>query len=271
MAFRNRIVGLVRFSYPALSGFSVKPADPADLQAMLYDRARLERRFALFETLALPALKTQTDTDFEVMFLIGTDLPPWAKDRLRAGLTGLQARIVELPPMHHYPATQRAFASLPDAGETHMTSFRLDDDDGIDHDHIARLRRIANGVAKFTATPFCVTQNRGLFVDLTRKAPKFIETVEKMPLSIGVALCAPAGYPDTIFRRNHRLLPQFFTTFSQAEDIAYLRSVHGTNDSTAHTTGVVTDRSADEAAALLAQHFATTPQMLNRLALALRS
>ncbi len=271
MAFRNRIVGLVRFSYPALSGFTSTPSDPAALQAMLYDRRRLEHRFALFEALALPTLKSQSDSGFETIFLIGTDLPAWAKDRLRDGLAGLNARLVELPPMHHYPAIQRAFATLPDTGETHLTSFRLDDDDALDLAHIARLRRMAEAVARVTQSPFAVTQNRGLFVDLTGKTPKFTETVEKMPLSLGVALCAPAGYPDTIYRRNHRLLPQFFTTLSEADTIAYLRSVHATNDSNTHTTGTVTDCTAEQAAAFLAQHFATTPAMLNHLALALRA
>ena len=271
MAFSNRIVGLVRFSYPALSGFSVKPDDPSQLQAMLYDRARLERRFALFEALALPSLKSQSDQDFQTLFLIGTDLPDWAKDRLSAGIAALDARLIALPPMHHYPAIQRAFSSLPETAHTHLTSFRLDDDDALDVDHIARLRRISAGVAGFTGTPFAVTQNRGLFVDLTRKTPRFTEATEKMPLSVGVALCAPAGYPDNIFRRNHRLLPQFFTTFSDATEMAYLRSVHGSNDSTAHTTGVVADRTTDEAAAILTARFAVTPDGLNHLALALRS
>ncbi|MBC2836943.1 glycosyltransferase [Paragemmobacter straminiformis] len=271
MTFKNRIAGLIRFSYPALSGFSVKPDDPSRLQAMLYDRPRLERRFALFEALCLPSLLAQSDPDFETLILVGTDLPDWARDRLLSGIAPLGARLVALPPMHHYPAVQTAFASLADRGHSHLTSFRLDDDDALDRDHIARLRRIAQGVAAFTATPFAVTQNRGLFVDLTGKEPQFVEATEKMPLSVGVALCAPAGYGDNIFRRNHRLLPQFFTTFSDATEMAYLRSIHGGNDSTAHTTGVVTDRSPAEASALLGAHFATTPAMLNRLVSALRS
>lgn len=271
MTFKNRLAGLIRFSYPALSGFNVKPVDPSQLAAMLYDRSRLEHRFALFEGLCLPSLLAQSDGDFETLILIGTDLPAWAQDRLRACVAPLNARLVAFPPMHHYPAIQRAFATLPETGETHLTTFRLDDDDGLDRDHIARLRRIAAGVAAFTATPFAVTQNRGLFVDLTGKAPQFVEATEKMPLSVGVALCAPAGYADNIFRRNHRLLPQFFTTFSDATEMAYLRSVHGSNDSNAHTTGSVTELSAAEAAPLLSAHFATTPAMLNRLVSALRS
>lgn len=268
MTFRNRLVGLIRFSYPALSGFTAKSPDAATLQATLFDRARLERRFALWETLALPSLLAQTDPDFETLVLVGDALPAWAHDRLHAGLAPLNARIVALPPMHHYPAIQKAYAGY-DEGFSHLTSFRLDDDDALDRDHIARLRRTAAGIAGFTATPFAIAHNRGLFVDLTGGKARFSEVTEKMPLGIGLALCAPAGHPDTIFRRNHRLLPQFLTTFSDATEIAFLRSVHDGNDSNAHTTGVVEDRTEAEVDTILSARFATDRAALNRLAKAL--
>lgn len=266
MVFSNRLAGLIRFSYPALSGFSVKSPDAASLQAALFARPRLERRFALFETLALPSLLAQSDRDFETLILIGNAMPPWAIDRLQAGIAPLNARLVALPPMHHYPAIQAAFATLPARANTHLTSFRLDDDDALDRDHIARLRRVAGGIAAFTDTPFAIAHNRGMFVDLTGPTPRFTEVTEKMPLGIGLALCSPVAHTDTIFRRNHRLLPQFISTFSDVHEMAFLRSVHDGNDSTAHTTGVVTERTADEAAATLKASFATDLPALTRLA-----
>lgn len=264
--FKNRIVGLMRFSYPALSGFTSAPADPAALSRYLYDPARLNRRFALFEALALPSLRAQTDPDFEMLFLVGDDLPLWARDRLADGIASLRARIVALPPMHHYPATQAAYARLSESGHSHLTSFRLDDDDALDRDHIARLRRIAAGIAAFTATPFAIAHNRGLFLDLRPRQPKITEVTEKMPLGIGLALCSPVAERDTIFRRNHRLLPQFFTTFSDATEMAFLRSVHDSNDSNAHNTGVVADLAPPRAEAILAAHFATDLPAVTRLA-----
>lgn len=256
----------MRFSYPALSGFTSAPADPAALAAWLYDPARLARRFALFEALALPSLLAQTDPDFEMLFLVGDDLPAWARDRLAQGIAPLGARIVALPAMHHYPAIQAAYATVQDGDHSHLTSFRLDDDDAMDRGHIARIRTIAAGVAGVTPAPFAIAHNRGLFVDLRRKQPRFTEAVEKMPLGIGLALCSPVALRDTIFRRNHRLLPQFFTTFSDATEMAYLRSVHDSNDSNAHNTGVVTDLPAADAAAVLATRFATDLPALTRLA-----
>ncbi|MCP3879258.1 MAG: hypothetical protein GY701_12850, partial [Sulfitobacter sp.] len=49
-----QVLGLCRFSYPALGGFQVGHDSTADRIAYLYDPARLEERFRLFETVALP-------------------------------------------------------------------------------------------------------------------------------------------------------------------------------------------------------------------------
>lgn len=253
----NRFVGLVRFSYPALSGFT-RQADPHEGDGGLYERARLERRFRLFEGLALPSLIAQSDRDFETIILVGDSLPAWARDRLQAGVAALPgAQVVALPAMHHYTAIQRAYAQLPPRGESHLTSFRLDDDDAMDMGHIERLRRISNGILQFSnpARAFAMGHNRGLFLDLTGAKPKFTEVAEKMPLGIGLALTAPAAMGETIFRRNHRLLPQFFSTYTDVEEIAFIRTVHDGNDSNAHNTGVVTPVAASDVDGILAGRF----------------
>ena len=66
-----QVLGLCRFSYPALGGFQVGHDSTADRIAYLYDPARLEERFRLFETVALPCLMAQTDPDFEMIVLVG--------------------------------------------------------------------------------------------------------------------------------------------------------------------------------------------------------
>ena len=182
MDFRNRIVGLVRFSYPALTGFIRQDEDMAVQTAMLHDRDRLETRFRFFEALALPSLKAQSDRGFETLILVGESFPDWAMERLRAGIADLPgARIVALPPMQHYPAMQAAFGSLPDDGCSHLTSFRLDDDDAMDIHHVGRLRRMVDGMAGIVnpGSSFCIGHNRGLFLDLSEGAPIWTDVTEK--------------------------------------------------------------------------------------------
>lgn len=256
--FRNRIVGLVRFSYAALSGFQRTTGDGPSVETQLMTRERLDRRFALFEGFALPSLKAQSDGGFETLVLTGTALPKWALERLTDRLAGLDgARIVQLPPMHHYPATQRAFAAHPDDKATHLTSFRLDDDDALDIHHIARLRRMAEGMMQAVNPdqPFCIGHNRGLFLDLSTRTPEWAEVTEKLPLGIGLAMTAPVASGENIFRRNHRLLPQFFTTLTEAETHAYIRTIHPGNDSEAKPSGVAAMLGDEQVAAILSRSF----------------
>ena len=51
-----QVIGLCRFSYPAIGGFQVDHPDIAARIAYLYGPARMEERFATFETLTLPPL-----------------------------------------------------------------------------------------------------------------------------------------------------------------------------------------------------------------------
>lgn len=239
MAFRNQIVGLVRFSYPARSGFA-KNTTPEDAAATLYDPVRLEARFRLFERLTVPSLAAQTDKDFSLVVLVGLDFPEAALTRLQAALVPLpQSRIVPLPPMYHYPATQAGFDMILDDRTTHLTSFRIDDDDAVDRGLVARLRDTARKLAalKDGRSPFVIGFNRGFFLEISPEGNRLYDVVEKLPLGIGLALCAPVEGRANIFARNHRLLPQFFDCWTEAETPAFIRTVHAGNDSGAHMSG----------------------------------
>lgn len=231
---------ILRFSYPALAGFRRLQAQVEDTEALLYEPARLERRFALFETLTLPSLLAQTDGDFTTLFVTGQTLPPAARARLHRAAARLPgAEVVALPPMHAYEAVRAALETLPWHGASHTVTLRLDDDDALDVGFMARLR---NCVARLLPlqegdAPLAVAYNRGCMVDLSGPRPAFNPVVERLPLGCGTALIAPAGHPDNIYRRNHRWLPQFVDTFSEARTLSWLRSVHGDNDSDGAAVG----------------------------------
>jgi len=76
-----QIGGLIRFSLPTNGGFQKNPADLAEKLATVYAPARMAQRFRYFENICLPSLKNQTDGEFTVGVLVGTDMP--AKYRLR--------------------------------------------------------------------------------------------------------------------------------------------------------------------------------------------
>jgi len=265
--FRNQIVGLVRFSYPAQGGFAKRPAASVSVEAQLYDPARLERRFHLFEHLTLPSLLAQTDPDFQTLFVIGIDLPEPARDRLQAAIAPLRgAVIVALEPMPHYGATQKAFAVLRDARASHVTSFRLDDDDALDCGFIARLRATVAALRPVAADrPLVIGANRGFFLRQAPGGNELFDVVEKLPLGIGLAMVVPQVSEENIFRRNHRLLPQFYSTFTDTETPAFIRSIHPDNDSEPHGSGVDHKMTEVQIAAAIAAHFPFTMAQLKSL------
>lgn len=268
MKFRNQIIGLMRFSYPAIGGFSKTGQSPEQTAATLYDPERLARRFALFEALALPSLLAQQDQDFRMVFLIGQDMPrPW-QDRLHDHVAALPgARVVALEPLPHYRATRKALARAQLEAATHVTGFRLDDDDALDRDHIARMRQVVTALlpAAGVDCPLVTGCNRGFFLELAPEGNRIFDVVEKTPLGLGLAMTTPRGISENIFRRNHRFSGQFYNTFTEANTPAFIRTVHRDNDSDPHSSGILTPLTWDKAAPQIAAHFPFTADDLRAL------
>lgn len=198
--FRNQIVGLIRFSFVTTGDFYPGFDTVADMKAFLFDEARLERRFRLFEGICLPVLKAQTDPDFTCIFLVAQDFPKRWRKRLDRLLDGLAfVRIVEKPPMPHYQGIREAFAEVPNAGFTHRTTFRLDDDDAVNLNFIATLRALAAKVHVIPDRdePIGISFNRGLYLTYSKTGTSYQRAVERTPLSIGTALLAPVSFAAT--------------------------------------------------------------------------
>jgi len=256
-AFRNRIVGVVRFSFPSLSGFSKIPQEAASAKAILYDTDRLERRFKLFEALTLPSMLAQTDTDFQLGFVIGDDFPARFLDRLKGLLQDLpQAYLVAQEPKPNFAATNFAFKAADLSGGTHMASFRLDDDDALDMDFIARLRRQADTLFPLCGdTPFAISQNRGFYMETGETGGDIYDVQERTPLGIGVALVSRIRSGHTIFIKNHRDLAEVYNAYADAVTPAFIRSVHRDNDANPHVAGSKRNLAQDEVHALIERHF----------------
>ncbi len=259
--FKNQIVGLVRFSYPAKSGFTKTASDIPALEDMLYDPDRLERRFHLFESLTIPSLLAQEDQGFETVFLIGKTMPSSAVKRLKALVAPLKgALVVALPSLQHYNATQRALGAMWSDDATHHTSFRLDDDDALDSDFIGRLKERVAALVPVCAPnrPLVIGCNRGFFLELSPEGNRVYDVVEKLPLGIGLAMTVAAGQPENIFRRNHRLVAQHYTVFTDGDLPAFIRTVHADNDSDPTASGATGRLSDAQIEAEIAARFPFT-------------
>lgn len=257
----NQIIGLLRFSYPSIGGFRRKHDTAEDAEAFLYDPDRLNRRIALFERFTLPCLKHQTDPDFTMLILAGKTMPALYLNRLEALTEDIpQVRLLAYPSLPHYRAMRMAYDEVTRSDATHRTTFRLDDDDAVDRDFIKRLRRLADRLAD--EVPTAIAFNKGLYVDYTQSPPEIFDATERTPLAVGTALTVPMDHPENIYRRNHRILAQFYNTFSEAETPCYIRTVHRDNGSEPAFSGRTRDMSDDEIARILKEQFDLTPEEL---------
>lgn len=141
----SAIVGTIRFSlvledsnfFPPLSG-----QDYQERKARIFNRERLLRRFQLFEDVCLPSLTNQSDQNFNMMLATSKELLDWAIDRLMDLVRDIPNIYVRAyrPMANIQRIFKRSVFEMLDP-ETHIyASFRLDDDDAVANDYIARLR-----------------------------------------------------------------------------------------------------------------------------------
>lgn len=233
----NRIVGVCRFSYLGTGGFRM-PGDGSEGAAeRLYAPDRMRRRFAYFEGICLPALAAQTDPDFVLVVLIADTMPAPFRRRLKdLAARHPFLRLCMLEPAGPLNATRRAFRRGLDGAEPDfVTGFRLDDDDAVARDYIARTREIADTlIAAGWAgpdAPAAVCFHRGIYWDMKRGRDAFWDMTETAPLGLAAALVAPPDAIENIYRWNHRNLAAHARCWSDPRETMFLRTLHGHNDS----------------------------------------
>lgn len=146
-----QVIGLTRFSYPAIGGFQVEHGSVEERIAYLYDPSRMEARFRSFETVTLPPLRAQTDPDFTLLVVIGDAMPSDLRDRLMALVEDMPQVVVQaLPPRRHRQAMQEAINSVRRDGREPCLQFRMDDDDAVACTYVERLREAAQDLRKLS-------------------------------------------------------------------------------------------------------------------------
>lgn len=233
---KNEIVGVCRFSFLGRGGFANAKLSVAQLVDLLFDPKRLEERFAMFETICLPSLAAQTDQNFRLIVLTSEALPPDALDRL-AGLSRQYRflRIAALPPGGPLMSTRRAYRKGWQDGTDFVTGFRIDDDDAVACDYIARTRvladrAIADGWATLEA-PVAIAFHRGIYIDMNNRSEPYFDFRETAPLGLASAMVTAADSQVNIFRWNHRRLAAHVRCITDPTDQMFLRTLHGSNDS----------------------------------------
>lgn len=230
-----RVIGICRFSYPALGGFKRMHDSVAEREAYLYDPARMELRFRHFECLTLPSIAAQKDTDFTFLILVGDSLPRAYRDRLHDLTSAVpQIRIVAREPMRHRSAMQMAIKQELGPDDAESIQFRLDDDDAVAVNFTAGLRwflRHTHGMRANWQT-MAIEYSGGFTVRLSADGIA-TRQVQSGFWACGLAVWFRPGDPRTVMNFAHHKLHHKMPTLIHPQPLMYLRAVHDDNDSAA--------------------------------------
>ncbi|MCU9839937.1 putative rhamnosyl transferase [Ruegeria sp. WL0004] len=226
-------IGLCRFSYPAFGGFQVEHATIDERIAYLYAEDRMEERFQLMETVALPCLREQTDQNFEMIIVIGDSLPKLHRDRLNDLTADMpQVRIVSEPPRPQREVMKELLNAARTNPSEPCLQFRHDDDDAISVDFIERLRQTVRdcpGLIRDNRT-VAVDFNRGYVAELGTQGILATETVRSLYVaSLGMYVAGRCHL--TIMNFAHEKIGRFMPVVSLSDAPMWVRTHNGYNDS----------------------------------------
>ncbi|WP_299025215.1 putative rhamnosyl transferase [uncultured Sulfitobacter sp.] len=228
-----RTVGICRFSYLGDGGFKSNTGDRAAVAAKLYDPARLEERFRLFEAITLPCIAAQTDPDFTFLIVTGKHFPDSHLARLKALTAPIpQCQIVQYPPRPHRMIMKRAINHWRGSLDAPCLQFRLDDDDAMALTFVEQFKQTAHDLAAITArhSSVAVDFNQGyVFTAGT-------EGVKLWPYSypysaIALGMIVQAGSNDTIMSHGHQNLWKTMPTMTFPAKDMMMRGHNDFNDS----------------------------------------
>lgn len=228
-----QVIGLCRFSYPALGGFQVKHEEIEDRIAYLYDDARLEDRFRLFEHVALPSLRAQTDQNFSLVIVIGDQFPPHHASRLTALIEDMpQVVIHSEPPRNHREVMKEVLNDARIYPAEPCLQFRFDDDDAVAIDFIAKLRQAAHDCTPLLGYDRSVALdwNRGYVAAFDAAGIRGTAVFRQFYVA-ALGLMVRGNCPVTIMNFGHEKIPQFMPTVSFSDPGMFVRGLNDFNDS----------------------------------------
>ncbi|MEO0939910.1 MAG: putative rhamnosyl transferase [Pseudomonadota bacterium] len=228
-----QIIGLCRFSYPAIGGFQVEHDSYEERIRFLWAEARLEERFRLFETVALPCLRAQTDQNFDLLLLIGEDFPKHHADRLHDLVADIpQVQIIKRPPRPSRELSKELLNAARRDPSKECIQFRHDDDDACAVDFIEKLRAGAREVRPLLKNHRAVALdwNRGYVAEVGAEGIAATPIFRQFYVSaLGVHIQGNCAV--TIHNFNHEKLPQFLPCVSFPDADMFMRTHNGYNDS----------------------------------------
>lgn len=228
-----QVLGLCRFSYPALGGFQVEHETIQERIDYLYAPERMEERFALFEAITLPALKSQTDPDFDLIVVIGDSLPAHYEQRLRDLCAGVrQIQIRSEAPARHRPIMRKILNEARRDPAAPCLQFRLDDDDAVAVDFVEHLRAATQTCAGLLKQhpQVAIDFNTGFLVR-PEAGEVLVAEVSRPYQTAALGIYISGGDTKSVMNFGHNKVYQNMPTVTLNQRAMYVRSHNQFNDS----------------------------------------
>lgn len=234
-ARKAQVIGLCRFSYPALGGFQIEHDTPETRAAYLYAPERLDERFRLFEAITLPSIRNQTDPNFTFLIVIGDDFPPERRAQLEALTRDVPQVVIQAhPPGRHRDVMKDAINSLRKPG-VFSIQFRNDDDDAINLRFVEKLRyALADCFPLFAGSQLVsVSFTRGYNARISPQGLLVEPELELMP-AVSCAIVVRPGNHLTVMNFAHHEVWRHMPVISRTDPDMWIRGVNDHNDSRAN-------------------------------------
>ncbi len=231
---RIQVIGVCRYSLLVSGGFRVAPDDLNARAAYLFDEARMAQRFAWFCHVLLPCLRAQTDTDFRFVVLASKQMPQKWKMLLRQAVRGNpQVELDFVAPGAHHSVANAAIRDRLEGDADVIAQFRVDDDDAVAHDYVARVRSDFHADLLPLYTRFGLVASdyaRGLILEADGSNAQLTRCFE-CTWNCGQTLYTQAAAPSFLFNFGHHRLHRHMPTVTYQDSLMFVRGRHGTNDS----------------------------------------
>lgn len=228
-----QVIGLCRFSYPAIGGFQVEHDSIEERIRYLYAEERLEERFRLMEHIALPCLREQTDQEFELIIVVGDSLPQQHRDRLQDMTSDMpQVRIHSEPPRKQREVMKEVLNKARRDPSQPCLQFRHDDDDAISVDFVERLREAVRDcpglIAKNKTVGFDF--NKGFVAEVDHTGIAAVE-IHRPYYVASLGMYVEGDCKQTIMNFAHEKIPRFMPTVTICDEPMFVRTHNSYNDS----------------------------------------
>lgn len=225
-----KIFGHCRFSYFGISDTGREIGTPEAAFGKLWHPVRMAVRFHLMEAILLPSIRAQTDPDFTFVITTSEAMPAPYHERLERITADIpQVRILRTAQTNLSRALRPVMLEASEGQTQPAVHFRLDDDDAVSHDYVARLRKASAKV------------DPGGMITFPSGVIGFLDGAEarhctffKHSVAIGLALVTDARKPLQPFRIQHVMHAWRVPSFTDPTFPAFHYTLHSVNNTSGY-------------------------------------